>query len=937
MNKTILLAINFLLPLLLFSQPQRLYVNQTANGQNNGSSWTDAFTNLHDALALAEAGDEIWVAEGIYRPSDAGDRSARFQMLSGVRLYGGFAGTELDLSERDWQPHPSIFDGDIGTAGDSTDNTHNLLYLYRPDSLTLVDGFIFRYAFADNPAAPAGEPGSSGAALYIMAFDGEAYPVIRNCTFEHNAALKHGGAVYVNGGGSGSVAPLFDNCRFTANRAVEGNGGALYRNGGSWVDRQEDVKGCVFEQNLANRQGGAIFFADSPRSDKFDITQTVLQHNRAFIPWGAPGVNSGSALFATSTRSSGASTVSLHQCKVIGNGVIHSLNIQYYSSPFSTAPQWIEAGNLIFHFDSVYFEQNNGTCNGESFGWLRLLINNSTFYRDTIRTHVETGDAVDYDTSKVTNTKILHSVGGITSSSSTLYIENVTCAHNRGTGFGMTSLWADAEIIANNLVAYGNTLSYSNFDNVVYKSGVILSPHTYWGGTWKSTVRLSNSSAYDNIIKARAASEYVYYKNNAFFLTGDECQPFSGFSAFAETAVFDHNIINLPDTFNAPVWVKTGNIWETDPQFVNPDSGDLRLSPCSPARDAGNNAAVVTATDIAGNPRIQGGIVDIGAYESPAFGLAAEPDIKAACAGQPDGAIIAPLVSACEPLTVAWQSGAQSGSALDSLAPGTYSVTMTDAQGRSLTFSASVPIAQPPTFQVDGSPISCYGAADASLAVMPLSGKPPYAYLWSPPVTTDSIATGLGPGPVSVTVTDDWGCTATFSFSVPQPDTLKFAATVTNASTPQSADGSILVNNVMGGTAPYDYLWEPGGSTGDILMGLNPGFYTLTVTDERGCEAVQTFEVKAVLETGEAVGRVVLIIYPNPARESATIKGEFENATPFLIEIYDTKGRLLRSERVSPLGDAWQVSLEELAAGQYVVVLRNAKGEISGRGSLMKQ
>lgn len=242
----------------VFAQ-NRLYVNPLSIGATNGTSWTDAFTDLHDAMALAEAGDEIWVAQGVYRPSATNDRTTRFQMLSGVRLYGGFAGTELDLSERDWQSHPAVLEGDIGVVGDSTDNSYNLLYLFRPDSLTVVDGFTFCHALANDPVVATGAVGSSGGALYIMAFDGEAYPVIRNCVFERNTALKHGGAVYINGGGSGSIASVFENCRFRFNRAEEGNGGALYRNGGSWVDRPEDIKDCVFEGNLANRQGGAIF------------------------------------------------------------------------------------------------------------------------------------------------------------------------------------------------------------------------------------------------------------------------------------------------------------------------------------------------------------------------------------------------------------------------------------------------------------------------------------------------------------------------------------------------------------------------------------------------------------------------------------------------------------------------------------------------------
>ncbi len=205
----------------------RIFVHELATGTNTGASWTDAFTDLHSALATAMAGDEVWVAEGTYLASETGDRSARFEMLSGVRLYGGFAATEIDLSERDWQSHPTVLNGDIGTPGDSIDNSRNLLYLFRPDSFTLVDGFVFRHAVADDSTVPVGSVGNSGAALYIMANNGEAYPAIRNCVFEQNTALRHGGAVYINGSGTGSAAPMFDNCNFTDNRAILGNGGIV--------------------------------------------------------------------------------------------------------------------------------------------------------------------------------------------------------------------------------------------------------------------------------------------------------------------------------------------------------------------------------------------------------------------------------------------------------------------------------------------------------------------------------------------------------------------------------------------------------------------------------------------------------------------------------------------------------------------------------------
>ena len=929
MKKTILIAASLLFPLLLPAQPQRYYVDQAAAGQNNGQSWPDAFTDLHDALALAIAGDEIWVAGGIYHPGAAGERAARFEMLSGVKLYGGFAGTELDMSERDLAASATVLDGDIGVPGDSTDNSYNLLYLYRPDSLTVVDGFTFRYALANDPAAAAGAVGSSGAALYIMAVDGAAYPLIRHCIFEHNSARWHGGAAYVNGGGSGSVAPVFRQCHFTSNRAVEGNGGALYRNGGSWIDKPEDIDGCVFEENLANRQGGAIFFADSPRSDVFDIKHTVLQHNQLIVPNAGMGFNSGSALFATSTRVNGATTVSFRCSKIIDNRSITNYTVN--AAPFGTTPQWVEVGNLILNFDSVYFERNVYTYSCESFGWTRISINNSTFYKDTIGTNITS--EVDYDTSRVMNTKFIQCIGGIVPHSATLYIENVTCAYSRNAGFGMLFMQSNTEIIANNLVAYGNTFSSPNYGD---GPRVLLSPDVF--STWDQTVRLNNSSAFDNLISVGYTTNHIYYNNNAFFLKEDNHYPYYDFAGpNVETAVFDHNLFNFPDTFDTGNWIKTGNIWATDPQFMNPDSGDFRLQPCSPAIDAGNNAAVITATDIAGTPRIQAGTVDIGAYESPAFGLSAEPGVKGACNGEPNGAIEVSLLSACEPLDVSWQSGAQAGTALSGLAPGAYQVTVTDAKGHSLAFSAAVPAADPPILQVDGSPVSCFGADDASLSVKPLSGQPPFAYLWSPAGTTDSLATGLSPGPASVTVTDAWGCTSSFSFNIPQPDTLQFTATVQDATGQQIADGSIAVNGVAGGTPPYGYLWSPGGSAGDLLAGLLPGFYTLTVTDQRGCEAVWIFEVKFTSGTKEGEGQAVLLIYPNPAGESTVLSTDFRDR-PALLEMYDAAGRPARSAEL-PTGSisGWSISLEGLAAGYYTLLLRDAVGKPIGTGKLIKK
>jgi len=905
MKNTFLLTISFLLPLFLSAQSQRYYVDQLAFGQNNGQSWTDAFQELHDALTLAEAGDEIWVAKGQYRPSTTNDRMARFQLLSGVRLYGGFAGTELDLSERDWTGTSTVLDGDIGTLGDSTDNTYNLLYLYRPDSLTIVDGFTFRGAVANDSLALPGTLGASGAALYIMAFDGEAYPTIRHCIFAENTALQHGGAVYIEGGGSGSVAPVFEQCRFTDNRAVRGNGGAVYRNGGSWVDRPEDLKNCVFRDNSAYLQGGALYFADSPRTDTFDVVQTIWENNRILHEQIAPIILQSSGLQITNLRTNGATTIDIKNLQAsrcnTGNGFILAGDVANFEAP-----------NLILRIDTMSLDSTQ-IVSGDLLGWAQTTVKNVYLINSSGIGVVSYAVSTHSLFKNITVKKSIPYLFFVASSEIVDFDQIVCLDHNDS--FEIRNV-GGIDLNATNIILNTNKM-------LIHLSR--FSP---------GKVKFSNSTVLKKFFNTNIDGVTPEITNCILL---DEA-PYFLPPAAAYTPIFDHNLFNFPDTFPTSNWITTNNLWATDPQFMQPDSGDFRLQPCSPAIDAGTNTAVTTATDAAGQPRIQGGTVDMGAYEAPAFGLIAAPAIKPACDSTANGAIIAPLAGVCAPLNVAWQSGSQSGTTLDHLAPGLYQVTLTDAQGRSLHFDAEVPVGLPPVLYVQGSPISCFGANDGRLTVQPLTGQPPFSYQWSPPVTTDSIATHMPPGPASVTVTDAWGCSSAFNFQVPEPDTLQFAATVQDAAGAQSATGSIQVTTVTGGTAPYDYLWSPVGSMESTLGNLTPGLYTLTVTDERGCESAWTFEVRYTSGTDEAAGQATLLIYPSPAAESATIIGEFPDQKPTVLELYNAAGRLIRSWPLPDGGAAagWTLPLAELAAGQYVAQMKDAAGRVVGLGRLLK-
>ena len=106
-----------------FSGPARAqavtYVDASALGANDGSSWGDAFVDLQAGLSTAGAGDQLWVAAGSYTPAPpGGPSSATFAIPSGVEVYGGFAGGETALSQRDPAANPTVLSGDL--LGDDT-------------------------------------------------------------------------------------------------------------------------------------------------------------------------------------------------------------------------------------------------------------------------------------------------------------------------------------------------------------------------------------------------------------------------------------------------------------------------------------------------------------------------------------------------------------------------------------------------------------------------------------------------------------------------------------------------------------------------------------------------------------------------------------------------------------------------------------------------
>jgi hypothetical protein len=224
-----------------------LYVDDSAvDGANDGSSWADAYLELDRALSHAECApdviDEIRVAQGTYTPDDSGlqtPRMATFRMINGVTIAGGFAGWgAADPDARDVALYETILSGDIGAAGDASDNCCHIVRISGADESTILDGFTLTGGNATG-VFPSGD---RGAGIYNV--DGN--PVVANCTFRGNAA-RNGGGMYNH-----NASPTVTGCTFHDNTSA--GGGGMY----NWSS-SPTLTDCTFAGNLASSYGGALY------------------------------------------------------------------------------------------------------------------------------------------------------------------------------------------------------------------------------------------------------------------------------------------------------------------------------------------------------------------------------------------------------------------------------------------------------------------------------------------------------------------------------------------------------------------------------------------------------------------------------------------------------------------------------------------------------
>jgi len=235
-----------------------IYVDSSAFGANNGSSWIDAFKYLQDGLAEASESEQIWVAEGIYKPDRGknkkkGDRTTSFVLKKGVAIYGSFPSGGGAWEDINPQINTTTLSGDLQgndardivpakLLGDATrdDNCYRVVSVSGTDFNTLLEGFIIT---CGNAKGASQSSYNKGGGLYCKSGN----LTLSNCVFKANSGML-GGAMYNLKGN-----PLLINCTFLLNYAND-SGGAVYSSRGSPI-----LYNCVFGSNLAREKGGGVY------------------------------------------------------------------------------------------------------------------------------------------------------------------------------------------------------------------------------------------------------------------------------------------------------------------------------------------------------------------------------------------------------------------------------------------------------------------------------------------------------------------------------------------------------------------------------------------------------------------------------------------------------------------------------------------------------
>ncbi|WP_282037013.1 YDG domain-containing protein [Saccharicrinis aurantiacus] len=258
----------------VFLSYAQIFVSTDGNNDNDGLSWNTALADINTAIQESTSGQEIWVKSGTYKP-DVSYRRASFTLKSGVKLYGGFNGTEASIGERErtdsdgngtidnWEfTHPTILSGDINTEGVKTDNSNHVVIIPKDASIeTTIDGFIIEDGYNDEDMVFATSNYHYLASGIVAGGGTIENCIVRNCENVSGATntFFYGGGLYTSGTTS-IQSCLITDCSINGKISVQGGG--VYLTNSNFENSK--VLNCHIEgESSTSLSGGGVFAINS--------------------------------------------------------------------------------------------------------------------------------------------------------------------------------------------------------------------------------------------------------------------------------------------------------------------------------------------------------------------------------------------------------------------------------------------------------------------------------------------------------------------------------------------------------------------------------------------------------------------------------------------------------------------------------------------------
>lgn len=302
-----------------------------------------------------------------------------------------------------------------------------------------------------------------------------------------------------------------------------------------------------------------------------------------------------------------------------------------------------------------------------------------------------------------------------------------------------------------------------------------------------------------------------------------------------------------------------------------------------------------------------------------------------ACAGNSNGSATVSVVGGTPNYSLLWSNGAQTQTAFG-LAAGSYTVTVTDANGCTVTTTATITTAGSPLYANMTSNPSCGNSNTGDITTSVSGGQQPYSYQWSNGATSPSIS-GLAPGNYSVIITDANGCT--WSGSQQILGSPGIVISLSNQTLCQN-NNELINATFTGGTWPYQFIWTtPSGQT-FTTNDVNPveqGVYQLTIIDAFGCQASGSmFITLTPCGTTTSIESILsedgVKLFPNPISSGQEFTLQLpSNIQEVEIRVMDFVGKTVFQGRTNEPN--YRISTSGLAAGTYFVQIATVDGSVS--------